>query len=181
MLLWRPTVGGRPAVTEAGRARWSQSETAYLVEIDIQWVAHRIVKSHHSEFLERATGTASQLSWLLSTTTACYWWCDRVAVNWTRYQPLSTCFNAFLFSVWTYDLCPTACIKFVHWQHIIAIMESYKFYIIEKWYFTSNKVELQFSFSKYCTKWCAKLCVSCYSEICLTNIRLCRISCARRF
>jgi len=46
-----------------------QPETAVLAKAGVQRVAHRIVESHHSEFLERAPGAATySLLWLLSPT-----------------------------------------------------------------------------------------------------------------
>jgi len=39
-----------------------QPQTAHLVEVNVQWVAHRIAGSHDSEFLERAPGAATHLS-----------------------------------------------------------------------------------------------------------------------
>jgi len=40
----------------------SQPEAPHLVEAVLQWVAHRIVVNHDSEFLERATGAATHLT-----------------------------------------------------------------------------------------------------------------------
>jgi len=37
----------------------SQSETALLVEADVQWADRRIVASHDPEFLKRAPGAAA--------------------------------------------------------------------------------------------------------------------------
>jgi len=39
-------------------------KTAHLVEIDVQWVAHSIVGSHDSEFLERAPRTVTHITYL---------------------------------------------------------------------------------------------------------------------
>ena len=59
--MWRPTVSGCPWLLRL-TVEDPQPETAHLVEADVQRVAHRIVESDDSEFLERAPGAATPCS-----------------------------------------------------------------------------------------------------------------------